>query len=149
MADWSTHPHILGLGQITYSLGLIKWRSQNPSVSLRMQKTEIFFVGQILEPGTLFLSSSQRVSITQRRLFRGSRTSEAAGGHPGLGCKSLVVTPGASLPIRGTRLCITSSSSRLPQPKVCPAHTADRRPVNVYSLLPFLPAAKTRGTGQV
>lgn len=59
-----------------------------------MQNTDVFFVGQILEPGTLFLRSSQRVSIPQRRLFGGGLTSQTAGGRLGLGCKSLVVTPG-------------------------------------------------------
>lgn len=72
MVGLSIIPHMLGFGQITYSLGLSRWRSQIPSVSLRMKKTEIF-VEQILESGTLVLRATQRVSVTQRELFRGSR----------------------------------------------------------------------------
>lgn len=57
---------MLGFGLTTYSLGLIspKEDPKFPFYHSKFKKTEIF-VGKILEPGTLFLRASQRVSVTQ------------------------------------------------------------------------------------
>lgn len=134
MAGSSTGPHMLGLGQTTYSLGLIKGGAKIPCVTQKKKKRQkSSLLGRFWNEAPLSCGLSQRVSITPRVLFQGSLSSEVAGGYQrliGIGVTQTwlaspqLVTSGPSFSFWVTRLLSPASSVlRLLWPDACQEHT--------------------------